>query len=404
MEVKSGYKQTEVGVIPTEWDVKTFGKLFVFKNGVNADKEAYGGGIPFINVLEPITYSHLHGPEILGRVRLSDPLAVLYAVRRGDVLLNRTSETESELGLAASYLGTEAVVFGGFVIRGRQIEDSFDSVYLGYALRAPFIRSQIVPMGQGAVRSNIGQSSLKLVFVPVPPLSEQCAISQTLSDVDALLVGLDRLIAKKRKLKQATMQKLLTGQTRLTGFHGTWETKALGDVATIVMGQSPDSRNYNRTGAGVPLIQGNADIENRRSIARVWTIQITKEGRAGDLLLTVRAPVGTVGRISDHCCIGRGVCSLRPKGNSDFLFHALVFSEKAWRVLEQGSTFTSANSTQVAAFSIQMPTSDVEQGAIAEVLTDMDAEVAALEQRREKTRALKQAMMQELLTGKTRLI
>jgi type I restriction enzyme S subunit len=154
----------------------------------------------------------------------------------------------------------------------------------------------------------------------------------------------------------------------------------------------------------VPLIQGNADIEDHRSIARVWTTQITKEGSAGDLLLTVRAPVGAVGRISERCCLGRGVCSLSPIGDADFLFHLLIFTERAWKVLEQGSTFTSANSTQVNAFSISMPTDHSEQTAIAEVLSDMDAEIEALETKLTKARQVKQGMMQKLLTGRIRLV
>lgn len=220
MEVKPGYKQTEVGVIPEEWDVKPLAALFSFQNGVNADKEAYGRGIRFINVLEPITYSHLLGPEIPGRVTLPATLTASYSVRRGDVVFNRTSETESELGLAATFVGTEHVVFGGFVIRGRPTDGSLDPTYSGYALRARAIRAQIIPMGQGAVRANIGQRNLGRVLAPVPPIPEQRAIAEALSDVDALLTGLDRLIVKKRDLKQAAMQQLLTGQTRLTGFHG----------------------------------------------------------------------------------------------------------------------------------------------------------------------------------------
>src|SRR5450755_3284296 len=110
MEVKKGYKQTEVGAIPEDWTVKPFAKLFVFRNGVNADKGSYGKGVRFINVLEPITYSHILGPEITGRVMLPEVVAASYAVRRGDVLFNRTSETQEEVGLAATYLGTERVV------------------------------------------------------------------------------------------------------------------------------------------------------------------------------------------------------------------------------------------------------------------------------------------------------
>jgi len=222
--------------------------------------------------------------------------------------------------------------------------------------------------------------------------------------MDALLDGLDRLITKKRAIKQATMQQLLTGQSRLPGFSGEWEVKQLGDIAWIEMGQSPDSRHYNRSGNGLPLIQGNADIEARRTVARVWTTQVTKEGVAGDLLLTVRAPVGAVGKISEDCCLGRGVCSIRPKVDADFLFHTLVHLESAWKNLEQGSTFTSANSKQVASFTLLVPVDSQEQISIATILSDMDTEITALETRRTKTRAIKQAMMQELLTGRTRLV
>ena len=93
MDVKPGYKQTEVGVIPEEWEVKPFAELFAFRNGVNADKNSYGQGVRFINVLEPITYSHIYGPEITGQVTLPESVTDSYAVRRGDVLFNRTSET-----------------------------------------------------------------------------------------------------------------------------------------------------------------------------------------------------------------------------------------------------------------------------------------------------------------------
>jgi type I restriction enzyme S subunit len=182
-----------------------------------------------------------------------------------------------------------------------------------------------------------------------------------------------------------------------------WEVKTLGEIAEITMGQSPDSKYYNCVGNGVPLIQGNADIENHRSIARVWTTQITKTGRANDLLLTVRAPVGAVGRISESSCLGRGVCSLRPKGDSDFLFHTLAFAESSWKVIEQGSTFTSANSTQVAAFSLSMPIAISEQRAIAKTLNDMDELLSRLGRLIAKKRDLKQAAMQQLLTGQTRL-
>jgi len=223
--------------------------------------------------------------------------------------------------------------------------------------------------------------------------------------VDDLISALDKLIAKKRAVKTAAMQQLLTSKQRLPGFSGEWEERPLGEVAHINMGQSPSSRNYNVNGIGLPLIQGNADIENRETVARVWTTQVTKLCDEDDIVLTVRAPVGHLGIASMPSCLGRGICSVKPTGvEQKFLFHALVHAEVKWKILEQGSTFTSANSNQISKFRIVCPKSSEEQTAIAAVLSDMDAEIEALEARREKTRWVKRGMMQELLTGRTRLV
>jgi type I restriction enzyme, S subunit len=270
MELSPGYKQTEIGAIPEEWDVKPLGALFQFRNGVNADKSAYGQGVRFVNVLEPITYSHIYGPEISGRVTLPEAVVQRYAVRVGDILFNRTSETQEEVGLAAAYLGTEQVVFGGFVIRGRPNDQSLDPVYSGYALRAPVIRAQVIPMGQGAIRANIGQQDLRLVLAPVPPQPEQRAIATVLNDMDALLGALDRLIVKKRDLKQAAMQQLLTGQTRLPGFHDEWEVKSLAAISSMKSGESITSANIDQF-SKYPCYGGNG--------IRGYTLRFTHDGR-----------------------------------------------------------------------------------------------------------------------------
>lgn len=238
--------------------------------------------------------------------------------------------------------------------------------------------------------------------IPLPPLSEQRAIARVLSDVDGLLEALDGLIEKKRALKTAAMQQLLTGKKRLPGFEGKWVKRRLGEVAEIVMGQSPSSQYYNTEGKGIPLIQGNADLVDRRTVARIFTTQITKECYPGDIILTVRAPVGQVGKATFAGCLGRGVCAIRYP--NDYLFQLLVFYEDKWAQFSKGSTFDSVNSDDVKSLELSMPSSTDEQRAIARVLSDMDAEIEALEAEREKVRQLKQGMMQVLLTGKVRLV
>lgn len=415
MEVKDGYKQTEVGIIPTEWDVKAFGEIFDFRNGVNADKDSYGQGIRFVNVLEPITYSHIYGPEITGQVTLPDAVAASYAVRRGDVLFNRTSETQEEVGLAAAYLGSERVVFGGFVIRGRPTDETFDPIYSGYALRAPAIRSQIIPMGQGAIRANVGQSNLRLVMAPVPPLPEQHAIAEALSDVDALLGALDQLITKKRELKQAAMQQLLTCQTRLPGFQGDWEMTPLGNVATFLKGKGvPKSAliphgsepcihygelftRYPET-IGEIISRTNGSRDSFRSIANdvlMPTSDVTPRGLAKASCVTV-----------DGVILGGDILVIRSDAkriNGSFLSYVIRREEDQVLQLVSGTTVFHLYGSDMKRFNFQMP-SVAEQTAIADVLWDMDAELTQLKLRRKKTSALKQGMLQELLTGKTRLL
>lgn len=130
VDTRSGMSVT----VPNEWSLVPLGTLCSFANGANADKNAYGAGVPFINVLEVITHTHLRAKDIPGRVRLSKSGLESFAVRRGDVLFNRTSETQEEVGLSAVYDDDAAVVFGGFVIRGRFVDDSMDSTYVGSLL------------------------------------------------------------------------------------------------------------------------------------------------------------------------------------------------------------------------------------------------------------------------------
>jgi type I restriction enzyme S subunit len=168
------------------------------------------------------------------------------------------------------------------------------------------------------------------------------------------------------------------------------------------MGQSPKSEFYNFNGIGLPLVQGNADVENRKTIIRIFTSNITKRGRKGSIIMSVRAPVGEISKATFDCCLGRGVCAISYK--NDYLSHYLIYFEKSWAKLSTGSTFDSVNSAQVINLQIPIPTEDDEQTAIATVLNDMDFEIEELEKKLDKYRMIKQGMMQVLLTGKIRLI
>ena len=200
------------------------------------------------------------------------------------------------------------------------------------------------------------------------------------------------------------MQQLLTGKKRFPGFEGEWEEVKLITVADVIMGSSPKSSAYNEVYNGLPLIQGNADIKNRKSVPRIYTSEITKECRKEDILLSVRAPVGTVARSEHEACIGRGISAIRAKGDSsqEYIYQWLLFFEPKWERYSQGSTFEAVNSNDIKSLHLKIPTFK-EQQKIASALTNADKEIELLEQQLVDLKQEKKALMQQLLTGKRRV-
>jgi len=419
MELKPGYKQTEVGVIPEDWTVTTLGAVYSFTNGFNSDKSAYGSGTKFINVLEPINLSHITAEKIPGRVRVAESQASAYAVRAGDIVLNRTSETDEDLGKIAVYTGIEQVVFGGFVIRGRQKTDTFDPGYSGYALRSEMVRHQIVSLGQGAVRANISQQSLQRVFVVVPPRPEQLAIARALLEIDQYLSTLDQLIAKKCDIRQGAMQELLTGKRRLPGFEGEWEVKRLKQVAEISTGINKPLSEMG-TGSLYVTVQ---DLYDKTSIrtGRLSRIKVsageieTRSLAVGDIVFgkssVKREGIGYPSQFlgCDEPVVFSGFTyrarARRGMVDPGFLFYALR-AEKTRRWLidnSQASALTNINQTIADSIPVSVSPDILEQSSIATIVSNMDTELSLLDDRRNKVHELKEGMMQQLLTGKIRL-
>ncbi len=154
---------------PQGWQNKYLGEFIEFKNGINADKNAYGTGVKFVNVMDIFEYDFLCKSKIRGAIQVTDNQKKQYSVITGDILFNRTSETFDEIAMAAVYEDTEPVVFGGFVIRGRQKNQLLKSHYSGYCMRSASVRREMIRRGQGGIRTNIGQKDLEKVPVLIPP-------------------------------------------------------------------------------------------------------------------------------------------------------------------------------------------------------------------------------------------
>lgn len=181
-----------------------------------------------------------------------------------------------------------------------------------------------------------------------------------------------------------------------------WQVKRLKDIAHITMGQSPKSESYNKQKKGIPLIQGKADCENRCTQPKLWTTDITKTCDVGDIIMTVRAPVGYIAKSSHYACIGRGVCSIRAKQNQDYLYYYLIHCEDRWKRIAQGSTFEAINRGDIENMKILLP-SIKEQQKIAAILATWDRAIALKERLVEQKRAQKKGLMQKLLAGEIRL-
>ena len=413
--MKPGYKQTDVGVIPEAWEVRPLLTTVRIANGQVSPKiEPYKSMI----LVAPDHIERSTG-RLLARKTAAEQRAISgkYVFDFGDVVYSkirpylRKAILANFAGLCSADmypLKPASDVSAGFML----------AVVLGYRF-SKYAESVSVRSGMPKInRSEMAEFALGL-----PPLSEQRAIATILSDVDALLGALDRLIAKKRDLKQAAMQQLLTGQTRLPGFHGEWEVKTLTEVCWFQEG--PGVRNTQFTASGVKLLNGTNIFRGALNLDTTSRFISEQEAHgayahflAGEGDIVLASSGITIERLHEKVafvraqdlpfCMNTSTIRFKPSAgvlDPTFLFQFLASDGFKRPIGGQatGSAQLNFGPSHVAKVYISLPPLD-EQTAIAAVLSDMDAELTALEQRREKTRALKQGMMQELLTGRIRLV
>ena len=383
-EVPAGYRHTEAGVIPNDWAVeRTDQHAFITTGAKNTQDKRDGGKHPFFVRSQKIeridTYSY-------------DGEAVMTA---GDGV------------------GTGKVfhyICGRFDVHQRvyritDFSDRLNGRYFFYQFSERFY-DRIMSM---TAKSSVDSVRLEMIAgmrIPMPPTREQRAIAAVLSDVDELIGSLEALIAKKRAIKQATMQELLTGRTRLPEFGGEWVMRRLGSVATISMGRTPSRSNPKFWGGthvwlSVGDLKGKVIRDSKERITNLATVQM-QAVPAGTLLMSFKLSIGRVGFAGCDLYTNEAICSLTDLAlHAPYLYYALqrVDFSKYGRQAVKGYTL---NSESLGKIELPLPPLP-EQRAIATILSDMDAEIAALDHRLDKTRAIKQGMMQQLLTGSIRL-
>ena len=324
--------------------------------------------------------------------------------REGFIVYNMMRVWQGALGRA----NTDGLVSPAYIVL--KPTKKVDSLFAEYLFKTPRMVYLFWAYSYGLTKDRLRlyYNDFSRIPVIIPPLREQKKIAYILSTWDKAIITTEQLLANSLQQKKFLMQELLTGKKRLLSdeevkFSGEWNIQHLSDLALVVMGSSPKSAAYNEEGLGLPLIQGNADIKKRKSSPRVYTSEITKECIPEDILLSVRAPVGTVALASHHACIGRGIAAIRAKATAcqSFVYQWLLWFEPKWASFSQGSTFESINGDDIKQLKLQAPPYE-EQQKIAAVLSTVDQEIESLQEKLDCLKNEKKALMQQLLTEKRR--
>ncbi|MCY4614739.1 MAG: restriction endonuclease subunit S [Nitrospira sp.] len=335
-----------------------------------------------------------------------------FFLSEGDLVFARTG---ASVGKSYRYDKKDGpLVFAGFLIRISPDPEKLEPAFLAYCVQSRRYWEWVATMSIRSGQPGINGQEYAMFQIPLPPPSEQRAIAEALSDVDGLLAALEALIAKKRAIKQATMQQLLTSKTRLPGFSGEWETTTVGEVADIRNGATPSTQIGAYWNGPIPWCTPTDITATPGKYLCATERSITAMGLAncaasllpvGALLLCSRATIGEIKIAVSSVCTNQGFKSLVCKDgvSNEFLYYLLLTLKPQMIERAIGSTFLEIGKRDVTSIELCIPTY-AEQCAIATVLSDMDAEIAVLERRRDKTRAVKQGMMQQLLTGRVRLV
>ena len=397
-ELPTGYIRTEIGVVPEDWEIKPLGTtLSKARLGGNYPNQDQDSGLPLMKM-----GNIARGQFDLTKVEYINPGVRpdgAHRLARGDVLFN-TRNTLELVGKVAMWRNELPVAY----YNSNLLRLEFDPLRVGsneYAnlflnTSGSVARLRAMATGTTSVAA-IYTRDLFTLPMALPPLPEQRTIAEALSDADALLAGLDRLIAKKRDLKQAAMQQLLTGHTRLPGFRGQWQAALLGEIARIKTGSC---NNEDKVEGGLyPFFVRSEVVERVNTYSYdCEAILVPGEGRIGDIFHYVN------GRFDVHQRV-YAITQFKPWISAKFIHLAMAMNFGEWAM--QNTVKATVDSLRLPTFlnfEMKIPPTLAEQTAIATALSDMDAEIVRLEARRDKTRALKQAMMQELLTGRIRLI
>lgn len=400
------------------WDTATIGDFLDFKNGLNKGKEFFGYGTPIVNYTDVYKKRGLKKNDVCGKVSLTRDEIRRFETQKNDVFFTRTSETPEEVGMSSVLLDNiDDCVFSGFVLRGRPKNDMFTPEYCKYCFTTEAVRNAITMGCTYTTRALTNGKQLSAIEIVVPPKPEQEAIAHSLTDIDELMLLLEKQIAKKKAIKQGAMQELLTGKRRLPGFEGEWNKCKLGSLGVFVKGTGI-SRNQSNSG-NLPAVRYGELYTKHQNYVTNYFSHISEEVAAnaqrvsrGDILFAAsgetKEEIGKCAAIIHETDVyaGGDILIFRPATQLDPAFMGTLLNTadvcKQRAEKGQGDAVVHIHADALSSIDVMIPNIE-EQQAIADILLGMDKEIELLESKLGKYRQVKQGMMQQLLTGKIRL-
>ena len=412
-------------MIPADWEAVTLGSIGKFKNGINKPKQAFGSGHPFVNLMDVFGVSNIEATDHLGLIESNDMDRSMYDLKMGDVLFIRSSVKPSGVGLTTVIAqDLPRTVYSGFLLRFRD-QRQLTTGFKEHCFHDERFRARIIANSTVSANTNINQSALKALVIGYPPTTtEQSAIAEALSDVDRGIAAVEAVIAKKRALKTATMQALLSGTRRLPGFSGEWERFSFGQRFQFLRNGSSARAALSATGAIGYIHYGDIHSAPRPymdcgngalpRISRDLVIGLPRI-QNGDLLIADASEdyegtgksVEATSISDDEVVAGLHTLLLRPmeKMAPGFVGYLRFIPEVKSQFVSaaQGVSVYGLSRSAVKSVEFSIPKYE-EQEAIASILSDMEIDLSDHKSKLTKLRHLKTGMMQQLLTGKIRLI
>lgn len=405
-------------VVPEDWESRPIGDFLEFKNGLNKGKEYFGHGTPIVNYMDVYHHRGLHCADIGGCVSVDAAEIRRFAVKKNDVFFTRTSETPDEVGFSSVLLDElPDGVFSGFVLRGHPKNDELSPSYCKYCFSTAEVREEIIRTCTYTTRALTNGNLLSRIHVLVPSRTEQLRIVEVLDDVDNLIECLERIITKKRDLREGVAEVLLTGTKRLPGNNGPWFSYTVGELGSLKKGSGIRRGD---SGSGViPCIRYGEIYTTYSAYTHKLETCISNSVamkatpiKTGDIVFACTGEtkedigkcVAYLGKQDAYAGGDTQILTLNCKVDSLFLASLLNTSSVHGQMASyaQGDAVVHLSGESIKAISLVLP--DIqEQRAIANVLVDLDDDIKATERKLGKYKQVRQGMMRELLTGHIRL-